>query len=69
MVKDFHTKDDVAEIAKIIGADEKYFIQPFRDGETVLMAGLQEFDTDEIKDLLAAAKEFAPKTCVRGADL
>ncbi len=69
VVKNFHTKDDVAEIAKIIGADEKYFIQQFHDGETVLMGGLQEFDTEEIKILLAAAKEYAPKTCVRGADL
>ena len=69
VVKDFHTKDDVAEIARIIGADEDYFIQPFRDGETVLMSGLKEFKEDEIKALLDAAKDFAPRTCVRGMEL
>ena len=69
VVKDFHTKEDIAEIAKIIGKDEKYFIQPFRDGETVLMAGLKEFSTEELKVLLDAARGYAPKTCVRGADL
>ena len=69
VVKDFHTKTDIAQIAKIIGADEKYFIQPFRDGETVLQPGLCEFDAEELKILLAAAREYAPKTCVRGVDL
>ncbi len=69
VVKDFHTKDDIAEIAKIIGADEKYFIQPFRDGETVMQSGLSEFENMEIKILLDAAKEFAPRTCVRGVEL
>ena len=69
VVKDFHTEEDIAEIAKIIGADENYFIQPFRDGETVLMSGLKEFEDNEIKTLLAAAREYTPKTCVRGMDL
>ena len=69
VVKDFHAVGDVAEIAKIIGANENYFIQPFRDGETVIKRGLCEFDTEEIKALLAAAKEYAPKTEVRGIEL
>ncbi len=69
VVKDFHTKEDIAEIAKIIGWDEKYFIQPFRDGETVLMSGLKEFAEDEIKTLLEVAREYVPQTCVRGMDL
>jgi len=69
VVKDFHTKDDIAEIAKIIGADEKYFIQPFRDGETVMQTGLMEFENDELKALLDAAKELVPAVCVRGIDL
>ena len=69
VVKGFHTREDIAEIARIIGTDEKYFIQPFRDGETVLTSGLKEFEEDEIKVLLAAAREYAPNTCVRGMDL
>lgn len=69
VVKDFHTKEDIAEIAKIIGENEKYFIQPFRDGERVMVMGLQEFDNEELKILLDTAREYAPKTCVRGADL
>lgn len=69
VVKDFHTKEDIVEIAKIIGWDEKYFIQPFRDGETVLMSGLKEFAEDEIKTLLEVAREYVPQTCVRGMDL
>ncbi|MBR5497690.1 MAG: anaerobic ribonucleoside-triphosphate reductase activating protein [Clostridia bacterium] len=69
VVKDFHKPDDVAEIAGIIGENERYFIQPFRDGETVIERGLSGFGNDEIKELLAAARKFAPKTEVRGIDL
>ncbi|MBQ7097179.1 MAG: anaerobic ribonucleoside-triphosphate reductase activating protein [Clostridia bacterium] len=69
VVKEFHTSEDVAEIARIIGKDENYFIQPFRDGETVIQRGLTEFDSEELKELLEEAREFAPKTQIRGAEL
>lgn len=69
VVKEFHTAKDIAEIAQIIGEEENYFIQPFRDGETVIQSGLTEFDSEELKNLLEAAKDFAPKTKIRGAEL
>ena len=67
-VKDFHTPEDVAEIGKIVGKDEKYFIQPFRNGESVLVQGLGEFELHEIEELLKSAREFAPLSEIRGAD-
>ncbi len=69
VVKDFHTKADVAEIAELLGAAEKYFIQPFRDGESVIRQGLCEFETEEIKELLESAREFVPEALARGIDL
>lgn len=69
VVKDFHSASDISEITRIIGADEKYFIQPFRDGKTVIQTGLTEFEDNEIKNLLAVAKENSPKTEARGIDL
>ncbi len=69
VVKDFHTAEDMEEIARIVGEDENYFIQPFRDGETVLRQGLSEFDSSEIQVLLEAARRFAPQTQARGIDL
>lgn len=69
VVKDFHGVEDIAEIAKIIGVDESYFIQPFRDGETVIQSGLSEFETDEIKELIESARRYAPMTEVRGIEL
>ena len=68
VVKDFHTKEDVAEIAALIG-DESYFIQPFRNGRTVINQSLSEFETEEIRELLQAARDFTPKARVRGIDL
>ncbi len=68
VVKDFHTTEDVRKIAEIAGGSP-YFIQPFRDGETVMRAGLKEFEPEEIKELLAAALQLAPQTKVRGIEL
>ncbi len=68
-VKDFHTKDDIAEIAAYLGEEEKYFIQPFRDGESVLVQGLSEFSDEEIKELVETAKKYAPKAAARGTDI
>ncbi len=68
VVKDFHTTTDMEEIAQIVG-DSPYFIQPFRDGETVMMTGLREFETEEIRELLTVAQRVAPQTCVRGIEL
>ena len=69
VVKDFHTKADVAQIAELLGENEKYFIQPFRDGESVICQGLGEFDTGEVKELLESAREFVPDAMARGIDL
>lgn len=66
VVKNLHTVEDMTEIGKIVGKDEIYFIQPFRDGETVLVKGLDEFENGELGELLAAAKEFAPLAKLRG---
>ena len=68
VVKDFHTTADMEEIAEIVGGSP-YFIQPFRDGETVMKQGLTEFETEEIRELLAAAQNFAPKAQLRGIEL
>ena len=68
VVKDFHTAEDMVEIGKIVGGDEKYFIQPFRDGEFVLVQGLEEFETCEVEELLKAARTFAPLAEIRGGD-
>ncbi len=69
VVKDFHSVEDMKEIARIIGADEKYFIQPFRDGETVIERGLREFENQELKAMLEAVREIVPGAEIRGAEI
>ncbi len=68
VVKDFHTPEDMAEIGKIVGENEKYFIQPFRDGEFVLVQGLEEFEPCEVEELLKSARELAPLSKIRGGE-
>lgn len=68
VVKDFHSTEDMKKIAEIVG-DSPYFIQPFRDGETVMRVGLTEFEKEEIKEMLEAVRQIAPQTKVRGIEL
>ncbi len=69
VVKEFHEPCDLGEIARLVGENEKLFIQPFLLSENVFDKSLNGFEDDEVKALLASAKVFAPMTAVRGIDL
>lgn len=66
VVKDFHTGDSIRELTALIKNEEKYFLQPYKDSENVMVRGLCGFDTDELHNLLAAARENVPAAQLRG---
>ena len=66
VVRDFHTEDSIRELTSLIKNEEKYFIQPYKDSENVMVQGLRGFDTDELHKLLAVAQEFVPSAKLRG---
>lgn len=69
VVKNFHNEEDVKEIGRMVGDGEKYFIQPFLLSENVFDKSLSGFEDNEVRALLASAKQFAPLTEVRGIEL
>ena len=66
VVKDFHTEDSIRELTSLIKNEKKYFLQAYKDSENVMVQGLSGFDTDELHNLLAAARENVPNAQLRG---
>ena len=50
-MKNYHNIEDLEEINKLIGKDEKYFIQNFEDSEYVLDHNIEPFSEDELKEI------------------
>lgn len=66
IIKNYHTIDDLEEINKLIGKEEKYFLQNFEDSEYVLDHKLESFSEEELKEINNKLKEKFPNTRVRG---
>ncbi|MBR2067147.1 MAG: anaerobic ribonucleoside-triphosphate reductase activating protein [Solobacterium sp.] len=66
VVKEFHTKEDLVEIAKWIGDVKHYYLQFFEDNEEVIQRGLTAYTKEEMFDLLEAVREVIPHAEIRG---
>ena len=65
LVKEFHSKEDIIEICKIID-DSKYFLQNFKNGDSVLDKSLHGFEEDELKRIFEELKKEFPTLELRG---
>lgn len=66
-VKGIHTLADFEEIAKLLRADEKYFIQKFTDSGNLLDSnGLSAFSHEETQKIIEAVKKYIPNVQSRG---
>ena len=66
VVRELHSKEDIIDITKWISDAPKYFLQSFKDSGDILSCGLSSYSDDEMKEMLALAKEFNPHTELRG---
>ena len=62
----FHTVEDIVEIGKLLGANEKYFLQSFVDSGRLIGQGVSGFLPSEMKDMLSQLKLFVPNADIRG---
>ncbi len=66
-VKGLHETEDFSDIAKILRADEKYFIQKFTDsGNLINASGLSAFSEEEIEQIIENIKKYIPGVLARG---
>lgn len=66
VVKELHDYSHLDRICKYIGKDAKYYIQNYRDCETVLNRGLTGFSESELLDIEKKLKVTYPNVMVRG---
>ena len=67
VVKGIHTAEKIAECAKWLGANERYYLQSYKVSDDIIAPnGLSAFSEDELKSILTAAKHFDPQTELRG---
>ena len=66
IMKKYHNIEDLEEINKLIGKDEKYFIQNFEDSEYVLDHNIEPFSEKELKEIKNKLTKNFQKTSVRG---
>jgi len=66
VVRDFHTKDDVCNIARMINGAEKYFLQSFDSTKEALCENLTAYTVTQLKEILESVKEILLCAELRG---
>ena len=66
LVSQFHTPEDVAKIAKILGGSEKYFLQKFVDSHRLICDGLSALSDEIMQKCLKEAQKYVPLAQLRG---
>jgi len=66
VVKELHDYDHLKHICEYIGPKAKYYIQNYRDCETVLESGLSGFSEGELFDIEKKLKVTYPNVMIRG---
>lgn len=66
VVAEYHTEDDIIEIAKFLGKTEKYFLQCFKDSGNILSDGCSAVPHEALKSMAEKAGEFVNLCETRG---
>lgn len=65
IVKEFHTHSHIKEICKMIGKDELYYLQNYKDSDGVIEKGLHSFSEDELSDMIKDINKDYPRVSIR----
>ncbi len=68
VVKEYHTEEDIADIAEWIGQREniKYYLQSFKDSGDIIKDSLNSCSDEELKKMLEIARKRLPCASLRG---
>ena len=66
IVKEFHSFESIKAILDFIGKDVKFYIQNYRDCDTVLKKGLNGFSDEELIEIQSKLKMQYPNVIIRG---
>ena len=66
VVKEFHSKEDIADIATWISGAKRYFLQGFVDSGNLIGSGMSALKPQEMVEFCTKAQEIVPNTVLRG---
>ena len=66
VVKELHTKENVASLCQWIKGAKNYYLQRFTDSGDLISSGLSSLSDEEMEELLVIAKEYIPSAELRG---
>lgn len=66
IVKELHSYENITQIAEYLGPNVKYYLQNYRDCDTVLKRGLNSFSEEELINIENALKRAYPNIFIRG---
>ncbi len=65
VVKEFHTEEDIKEIARLLKGSVPFFLQQFKDSGNLISDGLTAYTKEEMVSLTEKAREILPDTNLR----
>lgn len=68
VVKELHQAEDFEEIGPYIRNCNAYFIQPYKDTDTVIQSGYHTFSIDKLTYFLQIIQKYVPNAKLRGVD-
>ena len=66
VVKELHTKENIASLCQWIKGAKNYYLQRFTDSGDLISSGLSSLSDEEMEELLVVAKEYIPTAELRG---
>ena len=68
IVKELHDLEKIENICKYLNSKSKYYLQNYRDCETVLQKGLTSFSNKELQEIKKKLSKNYPNLVIRGID-
>ncbi|MBO5421705.1 MAG: anaerobic ribonucleoside-triphosphate reductase activating protein [Clostridia bacterium] len=66
VVREFHTQEDILNIASWISDAKRYFLQGFVDSGNLIGSGMSAYIPQEMVEICTKAQEIVPNTVLRG---
>lgn len=68
VLREYHSIEDLIEIAMCLKDKGKWYIQSFKDAENVLVKGLNAYSDDELKHMHSEIIAYKTDICLRGIE-
>ena len=67
--RSFHTAEDLCAIAAMLGPDQPYYLQAFKDSGTLIDRNVSGFSPADMKDIYSRVQQISSNVSLRGVDV